>query len=181
MCSKFDFVRFSTNISNKSSIIKYDFWCFDIDFWEKIYCETDKQIIDAIFAIFDTRFNVEIEKRENFDAMTERETISIQNVDFFDVVIDAINDVSENKNFEIDFDSLKDNVNINIDSFDDENVAKNVNIAIVILTSFVFDVKKKIIDTNVAIDVNIANSFDVNFAISFANFVNFWWWFCTWI
>ena len=35
---------------------------------------------------------VAIEKRENFDATTDRETISVQNIDFFDVAIDEIND-----------------------------------------------------------------------------------------
>ena len=63
-------------------------------------------------------------------------------------------------------------MNINVDSFD-ENVANDVKIAIdvvfansfvVILTNFAIDVKKNVIDTNVAIDVNAANS---------ANFVNF--------
>ena len=46
-------------------------------------------------------FNVKIERREDFDVMIEREIISIQNIDFFDVAIDAniaiiVFDVKEN-------------------------------------------------------------------------------------
>ena len=37
--------------------------------------------------------NVAIEKRENFDAMIERDVISVQNIDFRDVAIDEINDM----------------------------------------------------------------------------------------
>ena len=55
-------------------------------------------------------------------------------------------------------------MNINIDSFDNENVAKNIDIVIV-----VFDVKKNIIDANIAIDVIFANSFDVIIANSFVD------------
>ena len=90
-------------------------------------------------------FDVKIEKRENFDAMTEREIISIQNINFLDVAIDAFddcfdvtNDVSEDENFEIDFDWWTNDVSINVDSFD-VNVAKNVNIVII-----VFDVRSAI-------------------------------------
>ena len=43
-------------------------------------------------------FDVEIERRENFDAMSERETISTQNIDFFDVAND------ENTFFDVDID-----------------------------------------------------------------------------
>ena len=76
ICNKFDFVRFSTNISNKLSIIKYDFWYFDFDV-EKINDEINEQIIDAIFNVFDIIFDVKTEKRDDFNAMTEREIISI--------------------------------------------------------------------------------------------------------
>ena len=117
--------------------------------------------------------------------MTEYKTISIQNIDFLDVAIDAIdncfdvtNKISENKILMIDFDWLIDNVNINVDSFD-ENVANDVKIAIdvifansfvVILTNFVIDMKKNVdFDTNIAYDVCFANSF----WIVFANFANF--------
>ena len=37
--------------------------------------------------------SVAIGKRENFDAVTDRETIFAQNIDFFDVAIDEINDM----------------------------------------------------------------------------------------
>ena len=128
----------------------------------------NEQIFDAIFVHVDIDFNVEIERRENFDAMIEREIISIQNIDFFDVasVFDVI---SKNENFEFVFDELKENVKINVDSFDDENVAKDVNIVII-----VFDINENVIDANIAssFDVNFANfafdvNEDVNVAISF--------------
>ena len=79
MCNKFDFVFFSTNISNNLSIIKWNFWywCFDIDFWKKINDEIDEQIIVAIFNVFDIDFDINIEKRKNFDTIIEREIISI--------------------------------------------------------------------------------------------------------
>ena len=49
-----------------------------------------------MFAFFDDMhidLNVAIEKRENFDAIIERETISVQNIDFFDVAFDKINNM----------------------------------------------------------------------------------------
>ena len=126
-------------------------------------------------------FDVEIEKRENFSAMTERETISTQNIDFLDVAIDVTNDVSENEIFETIFDEITDDVSIDVDSLRDKIVAKMIKIAIsfdVNSANFTFDVEKNvdivIIDFDVifenSLDVIIANSFDVNFAISFANF-----------
>ena len=122
-------------------------------------------------------FDVKIKKRENFDAMSERETISTQNIDFFDVAIeiaiDVTNNVSVNENFETIFDEITNNVNIDVDSFRDEIVAKMIKIAIslnVNFANFIFDVKKSvdiaIIDFDVifenSFDVIIANSFDVN-------------------
>ena len=71
-------------------------------------------MINAIFAIFDNRFDVKIEKRENFETMTERKTISIQNNDFRDVakltkiddfeIMNVTNEINENKISKIDFD-----------------------------------------------------------------------------
>ena len=127
-------------------------------------------------------FDVKIEKRENFDAMIEREIISTQNIDFldvandenifFDVDTDITNEIKKSELSMIDSEWLTDDVNINVDSFRDKNVAKNFDFAIdtmnVRFAIIVFDVKR---------NVDFANSFDVNFAISFANFVNFWWWF----
>ena len=126
--------------------------------------------------------NAKIEKRENFDTTTEREIISTQNIDFFDIAIDAINncfdmtnDVSKSEIFEIIFDEITDDVDIDVDSFRDEKIAKNVNIAIIafrvekivniaIIANFVFDV---LIDA-------INDCFDVkekiNIAIFLANF-----------
>ena len=148
-------------------------------------------------------FDVKIEKRENFDAMSERETISIQNINFFDVAndeniffdvdINMTNEIKKNEISKIDFAKLINDVIIKIDSFVDENVAKNVNIAIidfdvnfansfiVILTNSLdvnvaknVDFAIDIINVRFAItvfdvkkNVNVAISFNVNFAISF--------------
>ena len=127
--------------------------------------------------IFDIRFDVKIEKRESFDATIERETISAQNIDFFDVSIDAIsdcfdvvNDVNENENFVIDSEELIDDVNIETDSLD-ENVANDVDIAIIAFDDLIdstddcFDVKKEINIAIIAFDVNFAYSLDVVIAI----------------
>ena len=119
-------------------------------------------MIDAVFAILDTRFDVEIGKREDFDAMTERETISTQNICFRDVAIDVADEVDENENFVIDSKRLLDNVSIKVDSLDKENIAKNVDIAIIAFVVSIdtaddcFDVEEEI---NNAITASIA--FDV--------------------
>ena len=95
--------------------------------------------------------------------MIEREIISIQNI-FVDVAIDVAIDVTnkmfENKISKIWFDWLINDMNINVDSFVVKNIAKMINIVII-----VFELKKNVdIDTNVAFDVVFANSFDVNVA-----------------
>ena len=157
-------------------MIRYNFWYFDVD------CEIDEQIIDAIFSAFDLIFDVETERREDFDAVIEREIISIQNIDFRDVVefvevdcFDVADDVKESELLKID-EWLKDDVNINVDSLDDEDVAEDV---VIVIT--VFDVDEDVIDADIAssFDVDFAISLDVDFAISHADFVNFWWWSCT--
>ena len=65
--------------------------------------------------------NVAIEKRENFDAMIKRDVISVQNIDFFDVSIDEIDNTF--------FERLRTIFDINIEknkNFDDEkNDEKN--------------------------------------------------------
>ena len=101
--------------------------------------------------------------------MIEREIISTQDNCFFNVAIYVTNEIKENEISKVDFDWSINDINVNVDSFD-EDVAKNVNFAFVILTSFAFDVEK---------NVNIAISFDVKFANSLCDF--FWWWFCTWL
>ena len=89
--------------------------------------------------------------------MIEHEIISIQNICFFDVAIDVINDyfdvankINKNEISIIDFDWLINNVNINVNLFH-ENVTNIIKIAfdiifansfVVNLTNFVFDVKK---------------------------------------
>ena len=61
--------------------------------------------------------NVAIEKRENFDAMTDRETISVQNIDFLDVAIDEINDMFFERSRTISNANIEKNINFD----DDEN------------------------------------------------------------
>ena len=179
-------MKFSTNISNKFSIIRYDFWCFRVNFWKKIDNEIDKQMTDTIFNAFNIIFDVKTEKRDDFDAKIEREIISTQNIDFFDVAkfvkidffdvtIDVANEIKKNELSMIDFDWLINNVNINVDLFDNKNVAKNVNVSIVVIvTNSIFDVKKNVCFAN-SFDANFAFSLDVNLMNSFVNFVNFWW------
>ena len=71
--------------------------------------------------------NVAIEKRENFDA-TDRETIFVQDIDFFDVAIDENSETISKKNSEkieviddstTNFDDVKD------DEKDDEIIDRN--------------------------------------------------------
>ena len=71
---------------------------------------------------------MKIEKRKNFDAMIEREIISIQNICFFNVAIDVANKIIENKLSKIEFDWFVNDININVDSFDvnTANFALNV-------------------------------------------------------
>ena len=194
MWKKFVFLDFSANISYRSSIVRYDFWCFAFD-------EIDEQVNIAIFVHLNVDFDVKIEKRDDFDATTEREIISIQNIHFLDVATDAISDcfdviddVNENENFVIDSERLIDDLNIETDSFD-ENVANDVDIAIIAFENSIdstddcftvkkkvdiaiiafensidstdncFDVKKKINIAIIAFDVDFAYSLDVIIAI----------------
>ena len=125
--------------------------------------------------------DTEIEKRDDFDATTERETISAQNIDFFDVAVDAVSDcfdveknvaekVSTSEFFEIISEEIIDDVSINADSLNDENVTKNVNIAIIAFVDSIdtandcFDVTKNVIIAIIAnIDVIFADSLDADF------------------
>ena len=140
MCKWFIFLNFSSNISYRFSIVKYDFWCFDVDY------EINKQINNTFFTIFDIRFDVKIEKRNNFDATTERKTISVQNICFFDVA----NEISKNEKFEIVFDEITNNIDINVDLFfvlfRDKKIANDVDNTIdtieIRFAIIVFDVKK---------------------------------------
>ena len=47
----------------------------------------------AFFKNLHTDLDVAIGRRENFDAMTERDAISAQNIDFLDVAADEIDDI----------------------------------------------------------------------------------------
>ena len=81
------------------------------------------------------------------NATIEREIISTQNICFFDVANDEINEIIKNEIFETISDEITNDVNINVDSLDEKNVANDVNIVcdiniaiVVILTNFAFDV-----------------------------------------
>ena len=127
-------------------------------------------------------FDVEIERRDDFDATTERETISTQNICFLDVAnavndcFDVTNDVSKSEVFEAVFGEITNDVDIDVDSFRDslrdEDVAKNVDIAIIAFdvsidaTNDCFDVER---DVCIAITASIAFNEDVT--IFLANFV----------
>ena len=92
--------------------------------------------------------NTKIEKRNDFDTTTERETIFVQNICFLDVAIDKIDKIIKNEILKIVFDELINNVNINVNSLDEKNVANDIDIAIIAFdvsidtTNDCFDVKK---------------------------------------
>ena len=98
----------------------------------------------------------------------------VQNIYFYDIT----NEIKKNENFEIIFWSLINDMNINVNLFD-KKIVNEINFAIVvILTNFVFDVKRNVdiaISLNVCIaishDVNISNLFASNLTIS----VDFFW------
>ena len=144
----------------------WEFWYFDriwADFWDKI----NEKISEAFFSVLDIDFDENIKKRENFDEIIDREIISAQNIDFFDVA----NEIKESELSKIDFEWSTDDANINVDSFD-VNVAKSVDFAIdVILTNFAFislDVIIAIVMilTNFAFDVSNDVSINVDSLVS---------------
>ena len=76
----------------------------------------------AFFNDLHIYLNVAIEKRKNFDTMTSRETISVQNIDFLDVAIDEINNTfSERSRTVSDINIEKDKI------FDDEKDEKMID------------------------------------------------------
>ena len=84
--------------------------------------------------------NVAIEKRKNFDATIDRETISVQNIDFRDVAIDEISEKITSDST-VDFDDEKnDTFSERSRTFSDVKIERNKN----------FDDEKdeKIIDRN---------------------------------
>ena len=58
------------------------------DFDEEIRDEVDEQTTFAFFENLHIDLSVAIERRENLNATMNRETISAQDIDFFDVAID---------------------------------------------------------------------------------------------
>ena len=80
----------------------------------------------AFFKNLHINLNVAIEKRENFDATTNRETISVQNIDFFDVAIDKNSENVSKKNAFFERSRTISNANIeknkNFDDVNDEKI-----------------------------------------------------------
>ena len=76
----------------------------------------------AFFKNLHINLNIAIEKRKNFDATIDRETIFVQNIDFFDVAID--------KNFDENFEKKIDDSIINFDDtfFERSRTISNANI-----------------------------------------------------
>ena len=78
-----------------------------------------------MFAFFNTLhidLNVAMKKRENLNATIDRETISVQNIDFFDVAIDEKNDTLSERSRTISDASIEKDM-----SFDDENDEKIID------------------------------------------------------
>ena len=80
--------------------------------------ETNKQMIIDFSKILHIDLNVAIEKRKNFDATTDRETISVQNIEFRDVAID---EKSENVSKKI-FEKVTNDSTIDFDDENDEKI-----------------------------------------------------------
>ena len=76
----------------------------------------------AFFNDLHIDLSVAIERRENFDAMTDRETIFAQNIDFFDVAIDKN---SENVSKEIASEATTDFDDVNDEKIIDRNDVEN--------------------------------------------------------
>ena len=76
----------------------------------------------AFFKNLHIDLNVAIEKRENFDATIDFETISAQNIDFRDVAIDEINNTFFERSRTISDVNIEKNKN-----FDDEKDEKMID------------------------------------------------------
>ena len=71
--------------------------------------------------------NVAIEKRKNFDATTDRETIFVQNIDFFDVAIDEKSDEILKKIIDDSITDFDDTFSERSRTMSDVKIAKNKN------------------------------------------------------
>ena len=88
----------------------------------KIRDEIDEQTMLAFFNDLHIDLNVEIERRESFDATIDREIISAQDIDFLDVAIDEKDDtLSESSRTSSDTRIERDK------SFDDVNDEKIID------------------------------------------------------
>ena len=106
-----------------------------------------------MFAFFENLhidLSVAIEKRKNFDATTDRETISAQNIDFFDVAIDEKSDENIEK--------IDDTFSERSRTISDVNIEKN--------ESFDDDEDEKMIDRDDEKDESI-DCFETNFDFDF--------------
>ena len=114
----------------------------------------------------DTDFGVGTGRREGFDAMTERETISAQDNGFFGVsrltgvdgfeAIDVADEVNESELSEVESEWLTNDVSNNVGSLDGAGVAKGVRTAIsldVSSANSAFDVEGGVTDAGTAFGV----------------------------
>ena len=74
---------------DRSFTVRYDF--DDVEVRNEM-SETNEQLIVDFFNDLHIDLNVAIERRKNFDAAIDRETISAQDIDFLDVAIDVKSD-----------------------------------------------------------------------------------------
>ena len=84
----------------------------------------------AFFKNLHINLNVAIEKRENFDTMIERDVISVQNIDFFDIAIDKNSDFEKEKINDTLFERSRIIFDVNIEknkNFDDDKNEKIID------------------------------------------------------
>ena len=90
--------------------------------------EVDEQTMFAFFENLHIDLNVAIEKRESFDATTDRETISVQDIDFLDVAIDEKSDEISKKDVLFERSRTIADANIEKDrNFDDDEDEKMID------------------------------------------------------
>ena len=115
---------FSANISNKSSMVRYGFWCFGVGFGG-----VGGQIFGAVSVHLGIGFAAGIGRRDGFGATTGREAISAQDIGFFGVAIGVIGGVSWSEVFGVVFDEATGGVCNDVVSLRGGGVAGGVGIA----------------------------------------------------
>ena len=194
-------MRFSANISNRSSIVRYGSWCCCCCFGFGV-CGVGGQVFGAVSVHVDTGFGVGTGRREGFGALTGREAISAQDICFrgvaigvgvaggegtsSDVETGVAGGVRGSEVWEVDSDWLTGGVSINAGSLGGGGVAGGVGIA-----ATAFGVGSGVVGVAVSLSmvsagslgvvtadslgVVTAGSLGVGFAVSLAGFSVFWW------